>query len=432
MRIPALAVALCAPALIACQQDPAPDWSTLGPPSRVEVRQTEGGYELVRNGEPFFINGVGGSGHLDELAEAGGNAIRTWDAEGIDDLLNKAHEHGMGVQIGIWLEHERHGVDYDDPAVKAQQLEKVRRLVTRYRNHPAVLSWGVGNEVELGGDLGKALRAIEDAAAEVKKLDTTHPTVAIVAEIGDDKARRIAAECPSIDLLGVNAYGGMGSVPQRLLEQGYTGPYMITEYGPLGHWEGAHAPWGAPYEQTSSQKAAFIANNYASAVQANHPGRCLGSFAFLWGNKQETTATWFGLLLPSGETTETVERLSAFWTGKQPAQHAPRVHALKLDVPDPGVIRPGQRFDVSVVSDDPDGDTLDIRWQIIAESSDRKSGGDAEAAPPEVPGSVVSHEGLNAKLTAPRKPGAYRVYVTVRDGTGRAGTANVPFQVVKK
>ncbi|MEM9373597.1 MAG: glycoside hydrolase family 2 TIM barrel-domain containing protein [Planctomycetota bacterium] len=424
----------CTAALLAlsgCASGNARDWGHVGAPSVVEVQAVGDGYQLIRNGSPFFVRGVGGTSRLDMLADFGGNAIRTWDAEDIDELMNEAHRLGIAVQAGIWLEHERHGYDYNDPAIKKTQLDKVRRLVLRYRDHPALLSWGVGNEVELGGSLDTALVAIEDAARLIKQLDPNHPTVAVVAEIGDDKARRIAAECPSIDIIGVNAYGGLATVPDRLREQDYEGPYMITEFGPLGHWEGAHTGWGAPIEMTGAEKADFIASNYASAIHAQHPGGCLGSFAFLWGTKQETTETWFGLILPTGEPIETVDRLSAFWTGTLPEQRAPRVEALNLDLVDPGAVGPGSTIRARVTASDPNGDPLSVDWRIIGESTDRKSGGDAEAAPEDVSDPVIEASGMRATLRAPSDPGAYRVLVTVRDGNGRAGTANVPFLVTE-
>jgi len=36
-----------------------------------------------------------------------------------------------------------------------------------------------------------------------------------------------------------------------------------------------------------------------------------------------------------------------------------------------------------------------------------------------------------ASFAAPRGPGKYRLYLTVRDGKGHAGTANVPFRVTE-
>ncbi len=397
----------------------------------VEVRSTSSGYELLRNGQPFFVRGVGGTVHLDRLAAMGANAIRTWDAEGIDDLLEDAHARGLAVCVGIWLMHERHGHDYNDPRVRQKQLDKVERIVKQYQTHPAVLAWGVGNEVELAGDFDLALRSIEEAAAVIKSLDTRHPTVAIIAEVGEDKARRIAHECPSIDIIGINAYGGAATVPERLLAQGYAGPYLITEFGPLGPWESPVTDWGAPIEQASHQKAQFYSNSYRRGVEAERLGRCLGSFAFLWGNKQETTSTWFGLLLPTGETTEAVDYLGRFWTGQQPSANAPRVSAIRLDGSEPDSIKPGERFGATVSAYDPDSDALEFEWQVVRESSDRRAGGDAERALEAIANCVIAVEGPRVMIEAPTKPGAYRLFVFVRDGTGRAGTANLPFLVIE-
>ena len=90
----------------------------------VELRETaDGGWQLLRGGEPYLIRGAGGSGSLERLAEAGANSVRTWGAEGLDDILDEAHEHGLTVTAGIWLGHERHGFDYGDPAQVELRLD---------------------------------------------------------------------------------------------------------------------------------------------------------------------------------------------------------------------------------------------------------------------------------------------------------------------
>jgi len=43
----------------------------------VEIVPKASGYQLLRNGQPYFICGVCGSSRLDELMAAGGNSIRT-------------------------------------------------------------------------------------------------------------------------------------------------------------------------------------------------------------------------------------------------------------------------------------------------------------------------------------------------------------------
>lgn len=398
--------------------------------SRVELRQTKKGFTLLKDGQAYTINGVGGSDRLDLLKSYGGNTIRTWDAEGIGPLLDEAHALGISVVAGIWLEHQRHGFDYNDPESKQEQLDRVRLLVNEHKNHPALLAWGVGNEVELGGDFDVALRQINDAAAIVKSLDPNHPRMAIIAEIGDDKAVRIENECPDIDFIGINSYGGLGNLIPRLDAQGYTGAYAITEFGVVGHWETGNSPWGAPYEQSSSAKADFLKNSYAKTIEPNLGKRCMGSFAFLWGNKQEKTETWYGLLLPTGETTERVDVLSTFWTGHEPKNRAPHVTGLELIDADAAAIEPGQRLRVHVEAQDPDGDSIEVQWRVIPESEVQSAGGDFESGihPVDV---AIRHLGVDgALITMPREAGAYRVFATVRDGKGHAGTINLPIYIV--
>lgn len=399
-------------------------------PAAVTIRHTPAGFELIRQGTPYTILGVGGSDHLERLKSYGANTIRTWDAEGMGPLLDRAHEQGIAVVLGIWLEHQRHGFDYNATGSRKQQLERVRTLVNEFKNHPALLAWGVGNELELGGDFDIALRQIRDASRLIRRLDPNHPTMAVIAEIGDDKAVRIQNECPHIDLIGINAYGGMGSVAQRLAKQGYTGPYAITEFGPVGFWETGRSPWGAPYEQTSSQKAEFIRTNYAKTIEPNLGKQCVGSFAFLWGHKQETTETWFGLLLSTGETTESVDVLSTFWTGTPPENRAPRVTTLSIDT-DPGSLEPGQVVRATVETSDPDGDTLAIEWRLFPESTVKSEGGDHEQRITAAEIVVERVETTIASITLPDEPGNFRLFVTVRDGHNHAGYANIPIRMVE-
>jgi len=398
--------------------------------SSVVIKATDDGYQLMQNGEPYTIYGVGGTENLELLKSYGGNTIRTWDAEGIEPLMDEAHELGIAVVVGIWLEHGRHGFDYSDPAAKKEQLDRVAKFVLQFRDHPALLAWGVGNEVELGGSLDTAIQQINDAAAMIKSLDTNHPTMSVIAEIGDDKAIRIQNECPDIDMLGINSYGGLGSIAPRLKEQGVTLPYAITEYGPLGHWETGNSPWGSPYEMTSTQKAEFLKSNYNATIKPNLGKQCLGSFAFLWGNKQEKTATWYGLLLKTGETTESVDVLSELWTNNKVSNGAPQVRSLTIQE-DVAALVAGQAVHASVDTSDPDGDPLAVSWEVVSESTVVSAGGDHEDAIEAVPVKVQIVNGSSCVITLPTEPGAYRIFVTVRDGQGHAGTANLPIQIVE-
>jgi hypothetical protein len=88
-----------------------------------------------------------------------------------------------------------------------------------------------------------------------------------------------------------------------------------------------------PDEITSTQKAAAYRKSY-EAFTADP--LCLGSFAFMWGTKQEASATWFGMLLSTGEKTASVDELTQLWTGKAAKNLCPVIESLELGQPNAG------------------------------------------------------------------------------------------------
>src|SRR5688572_16691328 len=121
----------------ACAQPPTP--------VKVEIRKGAAGYQLFRGGQPYFIKGAGGTRYQDRLAQYGGNSIRTWGTGGGEEVLTTAHRLGLTVTMGLNVASERHGFNYDDTAAVRQQLEKLRGQVRKFKSHPALLIWGIGN-----------------------------------------------------------------------------------------------------------------------------------------------------------------------------------------------------------------------------------------------------------------------------------------------
>src|SRR5687767_9412522 len=79
--------------------------------AKVEVKKLNGQYQLMRNGEPYFIKGAGGYKYYERLKELGGNSVRIWSTDGEDakKYLDKAHELGLTVTLGLDMGHERKG-----------------------------------------------------------------------------------------------------------------------------------------------------------------------------------------------------------------------------------------------------------------------------------------------------------------------------------
>lgn len=396
----------------------------------VKVEKSGDAYKLLRGGKPYFIKGAGGRSYLDVLVASGGNSIRTWGEEEITPLLDRCQELGLTVTVGIWLGQPRQGFRYDDEAAVRGEVEKSRRFFRKYKDHPAVLMWGLGNEMEGDGNDPKVWKTVNEIAAIARQEDPNHPTMTVVAELGGQKLEMYRKLCPDVDVLGINSYAGMGTLPERLAKAKFDRPYVVTEFGPAGAWEVGRTPWKAPIEPSSTAKAETYRANYARSIAGN-PRLCLGSYAFLWGNKQEATSTWFGLFLPSGERLGPVDTLAEAWTGKPPANRCPKI--LKVDWSGGGkAVAPGSRQLAKLSADDPDGDPLTVRWEVRSESMDRREGGDREAEPPPHPESFVEARGLDFTFKAPTLSGPCRLFVFVYDGKGNAATANVPFLVEGK
>ena len=394
----------------------------------VELRQTEDGWQLLRGGEPYFIRGAGGDGSLEQLAAAGANSIRTWGADDIDARLDAAHALGLSVTVGIWLHHERHGFDYDDETQVREQLERARQSVLRYKDHPAVLLWGIGNEMEGfdAGDNPAIWKAVNDIAAMVKKLDPLHPTMTVTAELGGGRIEAVQKRCPAIDIHGINSYGGAPSVAERYRAGGATKPYVLTEFGPLGVWEIPKNDWGAPAEPTSTEKTAFYRLSYKRGV-IGAPGLALGSYVFNWGSKMEATPTWYGMFLRDGAPLGAVDVMTELWSGRPPKNLAPTVEPLVVE--GDSQVKPGGEVRVRAVVADPEGGEIRVRWALHRESGDYVTGGDYRAAPPEIEGAVLESRADGARVRMPRDPGLYRLFFYAYDQSGRAATANVPLLV---
>lgn len=394
---------------------------------KTELVKDGAGWKLLRDGKPYIIKGVGGSGSKQLLKDLGGNSFRTWDAEKIDDQLAEAQKLGLTVTVGIWLKHERHGFDYNDVEFTAKQLERVRQLVTRYKDHPAVLMWAIGNEMESkDGDDAAIWSHIESCAAMVKRIDPTRPVMTVTAEIGGARVKAIHELCPSIDVYGVNSYAGASSLVQRYRAAGGTKPIVITEFGPFGTWETDRDKNGQLPEPTANAKAEQYRKHYQATV-IDGKDLVLGSYAFTWGQKLEMTQTWFGMMLKDGSKLPAVDVMSEMWTGKPPANRCPEIKPITLSTSHK--VPPKQIIEAVAIATDPDGDALKYEWDLEGEVAQPGIGGDPEIAGKHYPNAIVASEGGKAKITMPAEPGKYRLYVYVRDGKGSATTANVPLTV---
>ncbi len=397
-------------------------------PAKVAVRHQDGRWRLYVNHSPYFIKGAGGEGSLVKLKAAGGNSIRTWGADRLQSVLDQAHRQGLTVCAGIWLhhEHDAEGFDYSNPEMVKAQLEQVRQCVIRFKNHPALLLWGLGNEMEgyAAGNKVEIWNAVNEAAKLTKQLDPNHPTMTVISELGGERVACVHRHCPDIDILGINSYAGAASIADRYAKLSGKKPYIVTEFGPPGSWELNKTTWGAAYEPTSSEKGEWYRRAYQGSIEEKP--LCLGSYAFLWGQKQETTATWYGMFLKGGDKLQAVDTMTELWSGTPPGSRCPIIQQLKIR----GLreFAPGEVFSAELEATDPHGRPLEVRWVVQPEQPKRLAGGAEEQALPELTDIVVRSDTRYAEVRAPHPPGGYRLFACVRNGVG-AAVANVPFLV---
>lgn len=396
---------------------------------KVEVVQNESGWQLLRDGKPYYVNGGGGKTELKALKEIGGNSFRTWSADDGIAILDQAEKMGLTVMMGLWVQHERHGFDYNNEEAVKKQLERFRKIVLKLKDHPALLLWGIGNEVDLNYKNTKVWYAINDIAKMVHELDPNHPTTTVTAGLDKKEVELILERAPEIDIYSVNTYGGLASVTRDIKLFGWKGPYLITEWGPNGHWEVAKTAWGVPIEQTSSEKAESYFKRYKESIALDKE-YCLGSYVFLWGHKQETTSTWYGLFSKDGESSGAVDKLNILWKGNWGKNVAPIIDSAILNDQKLGkdiYLKSTAVNNAQVYVKDANNDKLQIKWKIINESTNTKEGGDVEAEPTAETGLIISSRKNKVRFRTPKKEGAYRLFVFIYDGNKHYAYANIPF-----
>ena len=410
---------------------------------KVSFVQDQQGYWRVKINEKVIpIQGAGGvlePGMLETFAEAGGNFTRTWGINSLEQkvtdgarYIDKAKELGVNVMAGIWLGHERHGFNYSNTEHLKKQREDVRAAVKKWKHHSGIAIWGLGNEME--GPQAKAgnpkmWQELEYLAKIIKEEDPNRPVMTVIAGSRSEKVKSLIKYCPTIDALGVNAYGAASGAGGDLVKAGWEKPFAITEFGVKGFWEASKTAWGAPYEPTSTEKAKSYYATHKLVTQINNGKKqCLGTFAFLWGWKQEKTSTWFGMYLKSKEKLGQVDALVKAWTGKWPANRAPKIEAVKADFSGKEVTA-NKKLIASVKATDPEGKKLKYDWVIVEESRAHSVGGDKEYIPPSFPALTLINNDPECVIMSPPKAGQYRLFLTIRDGDGNAATANIPFLV---
>jgi len=402
--------------------------------TKVNIVKNKNGFQLLVNNRPYFIKGAVGSDYLEKLKQYGGNSIRTGSKV---EILDKAYSLGLTALVNLPVRAERDGMNYDDTGAVRIQHEKVMDIVRKTKDHPVVIMWALGNEldfiqanIKLHYNI-KVWDAVNALANAIHKVDPNHPVMTVVGSIDSGKITDLINRAPSLDLLGINEYGDLGKIPSWLRKFGWKKPYAVTEWGPTGFWQVPKTEWKVPIEETSSMKAARYKERYEQTISGDKE-MCLGSFVFLWRQHQERTHTWFGMFDANGLETEAVDVMHYEWTGNWPKNRTPRLDSLKigeLTANKNVYLKPSETYTAQVWVKDPDNDNVKYNWEVLPEGTSFPYGGNGEKKPAEVPGLIIEVNQPQISFKSPDKKGAYRLFVYAYDGKAHWATANVPFYV---
>jgi len=334
-----------------------------------EIVKQEDGWQLLCNGKPFYIKGAVGWSHYDVLRNYGGNSVRLRAQK---RNLDRASEHGLTAMVSLPVRGERNGMNWDDERAVAEQKKRIIEIVNELKDHPAVLLWAVGNELDWippgRPHNPKLWRLLNDIAIAIHDVDPNHPVMTVVGSGRfERKIQQITENCTDMDFLGINSYGDIDNVAE-LARKYWPKPFVITEWGPTGHWQVPKTEWQVPIEQTSTEKARAIFNRYRQTILTNRD-HCLGSYVFLWSQKQETTHTWYGMFR-DGMKTESVGVMKYLWSGSWPENRAPAVLGLHVEGfadTNKVYLKPSDDYGAEVTCYDCDYDVLSYAWDIRPE-----------------------------------------------------------------
>lgn len=391
------------------------------------------GWQLQVDGKPYIAKGVTFSGSRSadyeqdcaRLAALGVNTLRTWGTGSETRvLLDAAHKHGLKVLVGLWLRQGRPGAESDDSfdyvhdtQGMKKQLADTLTQVRAYKDHPAVLAWGIGNEVLLNSpdDASKEAyaRFLEQVVREVKKLDAGHPVISVDAwTLGVPWWMKFT---PSLDAYGINVYGGgIHALPGELQKAGVSKPWLVTEFGAQGEWDAPKDANGIPREPTDTEKYDAIVDGWKNALAPHvQAGRCLGLFVFNYSASFDHTGLWLGMR--SGTATRPAwHAVREAYTGQKPATPLPTI--TRVTVGEVKREKSGTFAQVQVVAE---GGPLDVSFAYnFRGAATRHEQGEVvrlQACPGATPGSWL--------VRMPTVKGPIKLYALGKDSAGNLATA---------
>jgi len=405
--------------------------------AQTTTTKINGKWELLVDGKPYEIKGAtfGFDDDIDnyearfkDLKFLGVNTIRTWaTGKNTMKLLDAAQQNGIKVMLGIWMRHGRPGMEDDDSfnyleniQGKEDMYQDALKVVETYKNHPAVLTWGIGNEVYLNMSTDEEKVAysqlLERICSAIKQKDTAHPITSVEAwTFGLDWWQQYV---PSLDIYGLNCYGpGANLLADELTKKGIDKPYIITEFGVTGEWDIKQEINGVKVEPNDNQKYDAIVNGYNNWIQ-NKPAN-LGVFVFHYATGNDFIAPWLFTHYNNMTRPQYWAMREAF-TGNKPINNVPEIKTFNVSN---DKLKSGTWVPINLEITDVEKDSLQVSFSYNQRTGSRKRRDQINAL--QYRGDKI--HGFEIQL--PKEEGAIKVYAMVKDTYNNVGIASTGMMV---
>ena len=400
------------------------------------LKGESGKWSLEVENKPFNLKGVGcsrvkgesGINYLKIARSLGANTVRTWGIDkGNQTFLDAAEKLGLKVDAGIWLPHgNAHDskvkkFSYIKDKAKLKKIEKeALAYVQKYKDHPALLMWNVGNEVihftkEKEERVAFSLY-LEELIKKIKKIDPEHPVLYTFA--GYKHIHYIKKYVPSLDIIGVNTYGSVDSIDQEMKSIQLDKPFIITESGPIGPWDAKKDQFGERIDQADYEKSFQYQYHLEEALRLK--GRCLGVFPFRLGDPKRKLLSWWDLTVGK-KRRDSFRVIYEHFQGKKMLNTPPICIGLSINKPN---VKKGENIEISVKARDREKDPLRYGikfWKI------RKN--NPKSHIPEIIKPEKIFQTSRFQIAAPTEEGMHKLIIYVYDGKGNIANRDLTFKV---
>lgn len=405
-----------------------------------KVEKTGSQWQLLVDGKPFEVKGAT-FGHIkdvnnydtyfEDLKFLGVNSIRTW-ATGKETkaLLDAAEKHGIKIMMGIWMRHGRPGMEDDDRFDYLKDKDGMQDMydnainfVKEHKDHPAVLTWGIGNEVYLNIATDPEKEAysklLEKICKEIKKIDPNHPITSVEAwTFGLEWWEKYV---PSIDIYGLNAYGyGANLLQEELDKRKIDKPYIITEFGVRGEWDIKAEINGIKIEPSDQEKYEAISKGYSDWI-SNKPNN-LGVYVFHYDTSDEFIGPWLTMFYNNYKRPQYWATYKAY-TGNDPVNNVPEIKSFSLAVNE---AKSKTWLPVTLEVSDKENDELNVSFSYNQRTGSRKR---RDQILP-----MVHRGDLKGgfEIQLPQENGPVKIYVNVKDSEKNMGIASTGINIKDK